>query len=42
MARSWQGRLLIIDCLHTDDTEGHGGPQADGGDGLHSSAKDSN
>ena len=21
---------LIIDCLHTDDTEEHGGPQADG------------
>ena len=21
--------LLIIDCLHTDDTDGHGGPQAD-------------
>ena len=21
--------MLIIDCLHTDDTEGHGGPQAD-------------
>ena len=21
--------LLIIDCLHTDDTDGHGGPQAE-------------
>ena len=21
---------LIVDCLHTDDTNGHGGPQADG------------
>ena len=24
--------LLIVDCLHTDDTDGHGGPQADGGE----------
>ena len=23
--------LLIVDCLHTDDTDGHGGPQAEGG-----------
>ena len=23
--------LLIVDCLHTDDTDGHGCPQADGG-----------
>ena len=22
-------KLLIVDCLHTDDTDGHGGPQAD-------------
>ena len=22
-------KFLIADCLHTDDTEGHGGPQAD-------------
>ena len=29
--------LLIVDCLHTDDTEGHGGPQADGGEERESS-----
>ena len=23
-------KFLIVDCLHTENTEGYGGPQADG------------